>query len=99
MRWEIHPEALLEYQEATLFYAERSSSSAHRFVAAIEDAISRIVASPFAWRIVDDDIRRCLVQRFPYAVLYTVEADYILIVAVMHGHREPGYWKRRIGQT
>ena len=97
MRWEIHPEALLEYQEAALFYGGREQAVAHRFVGAVEDTIRRVVESPFAWRIVDDDVRRCLVRRFPYAVLYTVESDYILIVAVMHGNREPGYWKRRLG--
>jgi toxin ParE1/3/4 len=35
---------------------------------------------------------------FPYGVLYTIEAEFILIVAVMHCSREPGYWKRRIGK-
>jgi hypothetical protein len=41
-------------------------------------------------------VRRCLTHVFPYGVLYTVEPDFILIVAVMHGSREPGYWKRRV---
>jgi plasmid stabilization system protein ParE len=98
MRWEIHPEALLEYQEAALYYEVRDASLAHRFVEAIEDAIRRIVESPLSWRVVDDDVRRCLTRHFPYAVLYTVDGDDILIVAIMHGHREPGYWRGRVGQ-
>lgn len=36
---------------------------------------------------------------FPYAVLYTIEVDYILLIAVMHCHREPGYWSRRTGKA
>jgi toxin ParE1/3/4 len=99
MRWELHPEALTEYHEAALYYAQRDPALALRFVEAVEDAISRIVETPFAWRVLDDDVHRCLTRVFPYAVLYTIEADYILIVAVMHGSREPGYWKRRIDEA
>jgi plasmid stabilization system protein ParE len=98
MRWEIHPEALLEYQEAVLYYEVRDASPAYRFVDAVEDAIRRIVESPLSWRVIDDDVRRCLTRRFPYAVLYTVDGDNILILAIMHGHREPGYWRGRVDQ-
>jgi toxin ParE1/3/4 len=45
--------------------------------------------------MIDEDIRRCLTQKFPYGILYTIEPDYILILAVMHCSREPGYWKNR----
>lgn len=39
----------------------------------------------------------CIAQAFPFGILYTIEADFILIVAVMHFSREPGYWKKRLG--
>ena len=99
MRWEFHPEALQEYREAVLYYVERDPALAGRFVEAIEDAIRRIVEAPFAWQILGDNVRRCLTHVFPYGALYTIEPDLILIVAVMHGSREPGYWKRRINGT
>ena len=44
----------------------------------------------------DEDVRRCLTRIFPFAVLYTIEQDFILIVAVMHWSREPGYWRDRL---
>ena len=96
MRWEFHPEALEEYREATLYYVERDPALALRFVEAVEDAIRRIVESPERWRVLDEDVRRCLTRVFPYGVLYTIEPDFILIIAVMHCSREPGYWKRRL---
>ena len=96
MRWEFHPEALEEYREATLYYVERDPALALRFVEAVEDAIRRILESPERWRVLDEDVRRCLTRVFPYGVLYTIEPDFILIVAVMHCSREPGYWKRRV---
>ena len=58
--------------------------------------IARVVVTPDRWRILEEDVRRCLVRVFPYAVLYTIETDYILILAVMHGKREPGYWRHRL---
>jgi toxin ParE1/3/4 len=98
VRWGFHPEALAEYQAATLYYAARDPALARRFVEAVEDAIRRILEAPAAWRVLDDDVRRCLTRVFPYGVLYTIEPDFILIVAVMHSSREPGYWKQRIDQ-
>ena len=96
MRWEFHPEALEEYRAATLYYAERDPALAVRFVEAVEDSIHRILEAPERWRVLDEDVRRCLTRVFPYGVLYTIEPEFILIVAVMHCSREPGYWKRRV---
>ena len=96
MRWDFHPEALQEYREATVYYAERHPALALRFVEAVEDAIRQILEAPKRWRVLDEDVRRCLTRVFPYGVLYTIEPEFILIVAVMHCSREPGYWKRRV---
>ncbi|MDP1613504.1 MAG: type II toxin-antitoxin system RelE/ParE family toxin [Sulfuritalea sp.] len=67
-----------------------------RSIDTVEAAVARIVEAPSSWRIVEDDIRRCLTKVFPYAVLFSIEEDYILIVAVMHSRREPGYWRDRV---
>ena len=96
MRYEFHPAALEEYREAALWYVERDQNVALRFIASVENAIERIIDSPQRWRVIDQDIRRCLTHIFPYAILYTIETDFVLIVAVMHASREPGYWKPRV---
>ena len=95
MKFGFHPEALAEYKEAALYYAASQAGLEQRFIVAVEHAVQQITESPERWRIVDADIRRCLTKVFPYAVLYTIESDYILIIAVMHCHREPGYWCNR----
>ncbi|MEG3988833.1 type II toxin-antitoxin system RelE/ParE family toxin [Microcoleus sp. F8-D3] len=95
MRYVFHPEALAEYSEAVQYYAEQRSEVAQMFINAIEDAVYRIRESPTRWAIVDEDVRRCLTRKFPYSILYTIEQDYILILAVTHCSREPGYWKSR----
>jgi toxin ParE1/3/4 len=99
MRYEFHPEALEEYEEAALYYVDREPVLGLRFVDSVEECIRRILEAPMRWRVVEEDVRRCLTHVFPFAVLYTVEPEYVLIVAVMHCSREPGYWKRRVARS
>ncbi len=96
MRFEFHPDALAEYEEAARHYAARRAGLEQRFIGAVEHAIHLILDTPKTWGIFEEDIRRCLTRIFPYAILYTVEPDHVLIVAVMHSHREPGYWRKRL---
>jgi len=99
MKYSFHPEALTEYSEAVKYYAQRRVELAQAFIDAVEDAIYRVREFPTRWQIIDEDIRRCLIRKFPYAILYTVEEDLILIVAVMHFSRKPRYWKNRTSQN
>ena len=62
----------------------------------MQRSCDEIIEHPESGPVTLGSIRRRLVRRFPYAILYTIEADHILIIAVMHGHREPGYWKDRL---
>ena len=95
MRYEFHPEALNEYEDAARYYADCQLGLELRFIEHIEFALSQISEAPTRWGIFLEDVRRYLVRIFPYAVLYSIEADYVLIVAVMHCNREPGYWQHR----
>jgi len=96
MRFDFHPEALDELQDAAYRYNLRQKGLGLRFVDTVEETIDRILEAPTRWRILEADVRRCLTRVFPYAVLYIVELDFILIIAIMHCHREPGYWRKRI---
>lgn len=96
MNWDFHPEALAEYEAAAAYYREHDPDLQLRFIEAIEDAIVRILESPTSWRVIDDGIRRYIAHVFPYGILYILENDSVLIVAVMHFSREPGYWRDRI---
>lgn len=90
-----HPEALEEFEAAAKFFAERQPGLQQRFIENVQAAIARVQARPESFRVFDGDVRRCLTQVFPYAVLYSIEAEYVLIVAVMHCRRDPGYWRHR----
>jgi cytochrome P450 len=45
--------------------------------------------------VVEDDVRRYLIRRFPYGIYYTFEEDVVVIWAVKHLHRDPDYWQHR----
>ncbi|MBW4429691.1 MAG: type II toxin-antitoxin system RelE/ParE family toxin [Nostoc desertorum CM1-VF14] len=95
MRYVFHPEALAEYGEAVQYYAQQRTEVAQAFVNAVEDAVYRVREAPTRYATIDEDIRRCMTDKFPYGILYIIEPDYILILAVMHCSREPRYWKDR----
>jgi len=95
MRYEFHPEALAEYEEAARYYAGCQEGLELRFIASVEAAVRQLTVSPDRWLVIEQDVRRCLTKVFPYAILYSIEDDYVLIIAVMHCRREPGYWRRR----
>ena len=62
----------------------------------IDSAIAAIEQNPEAWPAYDHGTRHYLPGRYPFSVVYRVEATRILIVAVAHGHRRPGYWASRL---
>jgi hypothetical protein len=95
MRFEFHPEAIEEYRESARYYASRHAGLELRFIDCVESAIRRATEAPTRWPVYEADVRRCLVRVFPFAILYSVEADYVLIIAVMHLSRAPGYWRDR----
>jgi len=95
MKYVFHPEPLTEYSQAVQYYAESRVELAQRFIDAVEDTVYQIRESPTRCPLIDEDARRCLTRKFPYGIIYTIEQDYILILAVMHCSRESGYWKSR----
>lgn len=95
MKWSFHPEAEAEFHAAIDYYEECESGLGEDFAIEVHATIQNILACPKAWLTLDGDIRRCLTRRFPYGVLYSIETEGIFILAVMHLHRHPDYWKHR----
>jgi plasmid stabilization system protein ParE len=93
-----HPDALLEYAEATSFYArEASPEVAERFVASVESGIAAVLVAPERWRVVEEPgIRRYILRSFPYVLYYRRVDERVTVYAVMHSSRERGYWRDRI---
>jgi len=97
MKYLFHPEAEAEFNQSIDYYEDCADGLGYDFAVEVYSAIERIVAYPKAWVILEGEVRRCQTRRFPYGVLYTEETGGVLILAVMHLHRDPGYWKHRLG--
>ena len=95
MTFSFHPEAEEEFLEAINYYEDRERGLGYDFSIEVFATIQNIVIYPTAWPVIEEGVRRCLVHRFPYGVIYSIEQEEILILAVMHLRRHPGYWKNR----
>ncbi len=95
MTLSFHPEAEAEFQGAIDYYEGCEPGLGYDFSIEVYSTLQNILLYPTAWPVVEEDIRRCLVNRFPYGILYSVEQGEICVLAVMHLRRHPGYWKSR----
>ena len=93
---EFHPDARSEAIAAFDWYGERSPSAAKAFYEELQDAGNAIQQMPERWASYSFGTRRYLMKRFPFVVVYRINADRIEILAVAHGRRKPGYWMSRL---
>ncbi len=96
MNYEFLGEARDELLEAALYYESREPGLGVRLREEVSHVIERILADPYLWRERLGEYRRVNCPVFPYYVAYIIRADKVVIVAVAHGHRRPGYWKDRM---
>lgn len=95
MTFSFHPEAEEEFNKAIDYYEDIEPGLGYDFALEVYSTVRRSVEFPKAWAVLEGEIRRSLVRRFPYGVLYSEEQEEIFVVAVMNLHREPDYWKHR----
>ena len=96
MNVSFHPEAADEYEEAVVYYEGCQTGLGNQLSQEIDASIKLILAFPKAWTILDGEIRRILIRRFPFGLLYILRDDEIYILAVMNLNRKPNYWKKRV---
>jgi hypothetical protein len=90
-----HPEAEEEFRKAIDYYESCYQGLGEDFYFEVHTAIHRILDFPEAWPVLDGDVRRCLIHRFPFGILYSTDKQDIFILAIMHLRRDPDYWKHR----
>jgi len=92
---EFHPEARDEFISAAQFYESQTAGLGLDFIRTVQHTYERLLEFPATGPPFGRRLRRLLVPKFPYGLLYRVEPERIYIVAVMHLHRRPGYWRLR----
>ena len=84
--------ATQELEDAVRFYELEYVGLGRRFKEEVRSAALRVAEYPKAWSVERDEVRKCLLHKFPYKLLYSVEANHVLVIAVAHQHRKPDYW-------
>ncbi|NKC12734.1 MAG: type II toxin-antitoxin system RelE/ParE family toxin [Gammaproteobacteria bacterium] len=95
MRADFHPAADAELAAAKEWYAERSEAASRAFTEEVARAVESIMEGPERWRVTAVDARRYVLPMFPFSIVYRTIADGIVVLAVAHHRRRPGYWQGR----
>jgi hypothetical protein len=85
-----------EIDEAFQYYEEDLEGIGYRFIIEVLEGFERIKSNPTSWSPFSKNTRRCLLNTFPFGLIYQLAEDEIIIVAVANLNRKPLYWKERI---
>lgn len=91
----------MESAEAAAWYDDRQVGLGDEFLSEVAEAIARIGGEPRSFSRLESydgpyEVRRCVLQRFPYLVLFECRSDETLVVAITHVRRRPLYWLERL---
>jgi plasmid stabilization system protein ParE len=90
------PRARIELIDAQDWYENEAPGVGRRFRAAVDAVVERISASPRQFPVIYKNVRRALLRRFPYSLMFVIEADETLtVIACFHGSRDPAQWQKR----
>ena len=81
-----------ELNDAVHYYELEYEGLGRKFREEVKKAVNRISEYPKAWSVERGDVRKCLLHKFPYKLLYSIEENHIFVIAVAHQHRKPDYW-------
>lgn len=91
----MRPEAEGDVEETAIWYEQQRTGLGHEFLDRVRDALNAIAERPRLYPVVHRNTRRAFARKFPFGVFYRIESDRIVIVAVMHGSRDPHRWQGR----
>ena len=84
-----------EYEDAAVRYNEQRPGLGEEFAIEIEDAVAKAASAPERYPVVFGDIRRTVARRFPYSIYFRIRNEFMVVLAVFHGRRNPVIWQRR----
>ncbi len=96
MKLSFHPAAESEFDLAINYYEDCEPGLGNDFSLEVLTGIQAIADYPRGWPVIEGDVRRCLVNRFPFGIVYSAEEnDEIFILSIMHLRQDPKHWKKR----
>ena len=91
----VRVEAAQDLEDAAAWYEVQSRGLGQEFLGEVRLTLQRVAEQPGLYPSMHRGTQRALTRRFPFGVFYRVEQDSIVVVAVMHGSRDPQHWKQR----
>ena len=88
--------AQLELDDTVAWYNQRSEGLGQEFLDELDRVVRRAIRFPQSCPEIEPGIRRGLIARFPYGLIYGIDDDTLVVIAVAHLHRRPRYWIERI---
>ena len=85
-----------EFFDAIEYLNSEGEGLGYEFADEVKSTLERVIQYPKAWHPLSKRTHRCRTKRFPYFIVYQIRPDTILIIAVMHLHRDPENWKKRL---
>lgn len=98
MKYTFHPAAKDELINSIDYYEEQQSKLGLKFLEEIYSSIQRIIEFPSSHPVYSKNTRKCIISKFPFAVIYQIRKDEIFIAAITHLSRKPGYWVDRVAK-
>ena len=95
-RLHLWDEADLDVLDAVAWYEDQRAGLGAEFLIELDGVMQRIVQTPFQFPEIKENVRRALLQRFPYSVYFKVDNETVDVLSVLHQHRDPRTWEQRI---
>ncbi len=92
---EFHPDVANEIKSSYQWYQKQADGLGQDYLTELESSFQTICELPKTWPKFEKGFRRFLLSKFPFSVIYQSNENKILVVAVMHNSRKPGYWSER----
>lgn len=90
-----HPEVSTEIKAAYQWYEKQAKGLGEDFLTELEQSFECIAQHPNMWPPFGESTRRFLLTKFPFSIIYSESEKNILVLAVMHNRKRPGYWGKR----
>ena len=85
-----------EVDNAVSWYQEQTEDQSLNFLNELDHAVQVVKAYPALANEIEPGVRRVLFHQFPYFLIYGIDEDTIVVIAVAHDHRKPRYWAERV---
>jgi plasmid stabilization system protein ParE len=92
---EVLPWAIDDTRETYLYLLERDERLADEFQRRVTEALRALAETAHHYQAREDAIRRCPLKKFPHGIMYELQGDRVIVYAVAHPKRQPGFWKKR----